>query len=391
MSDKKKIAFLVNSLGRGGAERVISRLSSYMKDYYDFCIIIFDSHTIAYDVDAEIVSLGTGEHTSRVLYLFEIISKGKKFQKEIAKRNIQCVVSFLVVPDLINILFNKTAKRLINIRVDLDQDLSYGVSSKIKHIIKKFLYKKADGAIVLSEKTKEQLINEYEFKNPIQTIYNPFDLKKIEEAVLSSEKYPGFTVVAMGRLDIQKGFIHLIRSIRYILDTIPDFKLIIMGDGGLRQTLQKEAQLCGIQDNICFMGNVDNPFSIIAKADLFVLSSLFEGFPNALVEAMSCGVPVISTDCETGPREILYNIPDMSVRAVGVECADYGVIVPSFNNKDTDSELDKKYHLLADAIKMMIDNKDMRIEYAHKAKERAQYYSTEKCVKNYIEFIDSYL
>lgn len=117
---------------------------------------------------------------------------------------------------------------------------------------------------------------------------------------------PGAKILlAVGRLDRQKGFAHLLTAFAEVGRTRPDWSLVILGDGPLRAEMQRQAESAGIAGRVLMPGYVGNVADWYARASLFVLSSLFEGFPNVLVEAMASGVPAVSFDCDTGPRDII--------------------------------------------------------------------------------------
>ncbi len=142
--------------------------------------------------------------------------------------------------------------------------------------------------------------------NPVITdeLYKMANKEIQEEWLERDKKIP--VITAMGRLTYQKGFDVLLHALSIVKQNM-DVKLIIIGDGELKSMLLNQAFKLRLQNNVKFLGFKENPYPYIKNSDLFVLSSRWEGSPNALTEALALGVPCVSTDCETGPREILQN------------------------------------------------------------------------------------
>lgn len=144
----------------------------------------------------------------------------------------------------------------------------------------------------------------------IQVIHNPVFSDDLDRLAAQEPSHPWFTpggppiVLAAGRLHRQKGFDTLIEAFARSRAQI-DCRLVILGEGADRPLLERHAEHLGLSYDIDLPGFCDNPFALMARAGAFVLSSRWEGFPNALVEAMACGAPVIATDCPSGPNEIL--------------------------------------------------------------------------------------
>ena len=132
-----------------------------------------------------------------------------------------------------------------------------------------------------------------------------------------------------------------------------------------------------LTDKVYLLGKKENPFAYISKADCFVFASNHEGFPNVLVEALACGLPIISTDCQSGPREILAPDRDVNFQLKEeIELAEYGILTPIKN-------LDK----LQEAMNLMINNESLRKKYQDKAKQRANDFRIDKIIKQYEEII----
>ena len=205
-------------------------------------------------------------------------------------------------------------------------------------------------------------------------IHNPFNIEMIEK--MSKEeieiKKKRFTFVTVGRLDKGKNHKLIIDAIRDI-----DADLWIIGDGELREELQRYVKELNLNDKVYLLGKKENPFAYISKADYFVFASNHEGFPNVLVEALACGLPIISTDCQSGPREILALNSDVSFQLKDkIELAEYGVLAPI-----------KNVGKLKEAMDLMINDEQIRTNYKEKAKQRANDFRIDKIIKQYEEII----
>ncbi|HJX85292.1 MAG TPA: glycosyltransferase, partial [Candidatus Angelobacter sp.] len=118
------------------------------------------------------------------------------------------------------------------------------------------------------------------------------------------------TLVAMGRLEFEKGFDLLLHAFGQLADRYPEWSLTIMGDGSLKKQLALQTEALHLTPRVHFAGNLPDPFPLLSQADLFVLPSRVEGFPNALCEAMAHGLPVVSFDCPSGPAQIIRHNVD---------------------------------------------------------------------------------
>ena len=147
-------------------------------------------------------------------------------------------------------------------------------------------------------------------RDRIHTVYNPVVSADLDRKARESPHHPWFddrpcpVILAIGRMKKVKDFSTLLRAFARLLDQRPA-RLIVLGEGRLRPSLQSQARELGIAERVDFPGFQENPYAFLGKADLFVLSSRHEALPTVLIEAMACGCPVVSTDCPSGPREIL--------------------------------------------------------------------------------------
>ena len=176
------------------------------------------------------------------------------------------------------------------------------------------LYHQANSIVAVSQGVAEDLRQLLDLTpNQVQVIYNPVVTSEIFLKAREPINHPWFEdnhsqpiILAVGRLNKEKDYPTLFRAFRLVRDSRP-CRLVILGEGEERQSLEQLSVRMGIKEDVYMPGFVDNPFAFMARASVFVLSSAWEGLPTVLIEALACGCPVVSTDCRSGPREILDN------------------------------------------------------------------------------------
>jgi glycosyltransferase involved in cell wall biosynthesis len=156
---------------------------------------------------------------------------------------------------------------------------------------------------------RNDLIENFDIQeDKIHVIPNPVDLHRIKGAAALEPDLLNrgrINIVAVGRLTHHKGFDLLLRAFKMALDKVPDLFLTILGGGGEENSLKGLAGELGVEDSVRFKGNRDNPFPYISQARIFVASSRYEGLPNAVLESLACGTPVLAFDCPGGTAEII--------------------------------------------------------------------------------------
>lgn len=279
------------------------------------------------------------------------------------------------------------------------------ISSKIffkNPIIKygfRLLYKaKKIIKIVCVSKENEEYLNSINIKNTI-TIYNFFDIKKLiklskkklekKEDLKIFQNKKNFFLINVARFgSIQKGQSFLIRVMKEVVSKNKNIKLLIIGwDSDEKNKYRALIKVLNLNKNITYLGKRNNVFPYLKKSNCFVLSSIFEGLPLVLIEALSCSIPIISTDCSTGPREILNNDLSFKKKIKYPYFSDYGILVKTFKRKYNFNELEnnklsKQEVMLKNIILKISRDKKLQNRYS-KGIKRALFFDKKIILKKW--------
>lgn len=387
----KKVAILVPYLGGGGAERVASNLLMHLpSEKYKKYLIVYDEKIMEYPYEGKLLSLDLESKKSIFGKMKNAFLRLKKIQKIKEEEEFDVVISFLESPNMINILTRVNDKAIISIRNYMSRSMS-GFYGNINKFISKKLYNKSDLITVVSNEIKEDMIKNFGAeKSKVKVIYNPYDLEKIE--YLSKEEIGKYehifenpTIINVGRLNEQKGQSYLIDIFNEVSKKNKKVNLVILGRGELEDKLKQKVKRYNLENRVFFLGFQQNPYKFIKRASAFVLTSLYEGFPNVLVEAMSCSTPVISTDCKSGPKEILINSKEYKQSNDVIRC-DYGILLPDICSNI--NNLDEIIQKSALEICNLLEDEALMTKYGNLAYERARDFRIESIVQEWIEIIE---
>ncbi|TSB48372.1 glycosyltransferase [Alkalicoccobacillus porphyridii] len=304
-----KIAFILYSLEGGGVERMTLHLAEGFlnKGYVVDLLVIQLKGEYVQDIPdgINIIDLNKSNLRSSVGAIRSYLKAEKPDTIISAKDYINSVVL------LANLLSGTKTKTIVSCRVNLTEQARREPSfNKVKRSVS-LLYRFATHIVGVSQGVADdiQRISKVPSKR-VHVIYNPVVTPALMQKGAEKVEHPWFSneyqvAVTVGRLHIQKDYQTLLQSMSYIEKKNSAFRLIIVGDGPEREQLIEQAHQLKVDHLVDFIGFRSNPYPYMKKAKLFVLSSAWEGFGNVLVEALAMGTPIVSTDCPSGPAEIL--------------------------------------------------------------------------------------
>ena len=389
-SVKPKLFLISPMLHQGGFERVCITTARLLEDVFDVSIVIFSDANIAYDITGlNIVNLDVPTKKGRINKAVNVLKRISALKKLIAKEDPTVVYSFGPTASLVNVLTKKKARTWVGLRNYTDLNFTRQMQLFVK---------RADAIICCSKEIEATVRSKYSFDNAY-TLYNLYDVEKIKE---DSEgeliEWPfgedkRHTIVAMGRDDDQKCYWHMIKAFKLAHDKVNEARLVILGAGSFDK-YKEMANALGLSDSIYFAGMRKDPYKFLKRSGIYLMTSYNEGFPNALVEGMSLGLATISTNCLTGPAEILLSADDMTVERADelIEAsgsylkADYGILIPLMgNNRDLDISNMSEEVICADALVELLKDDALYAEYGDRAKARAKDFTYDAYKKTFLD------
>jgi glycosyltransferase involved in cell wall biosynthesis len=368
---KIKVLFFISSLSGGGAERVMVDILSHIDKsrIEPTLVLLYPCDNSPYkeylpeDIKVVVVERKSDSFFSKIKQVADFI-------KTVHKEKPRVILSMLTHNNIMAV----SVRLIFRIKVIACEHIILSEFIKTRggekilwfpvSVLVKALYRFADRVIAVSNGIRSDLIEEFNVAaNKIQVIYNPVDINRITELSSVPPEHPFFksdvpVVVAVGRLVWQKGFDTLLRAFNLVIQEM-DARLIVIGEGLEKESLEQMVQDFGITDKAFLIGFQRNPYQFLSGADVFVLSSNFEGLPMVILEAIACGTPVIATDCKSGPREILQD-------------GKFGFLVPVGDER-----------ALSKAIVTLLKDRALREKFSRVARERTVDFSVDKIIKQY--------
>ena len=308
---RTRVALFITDMTGGGAERTLLNLAGELA-------------ARGYAVDVVLVQ-ARGDWLPKVPPTVRLVVLGAKhtmvslpaLTRYLRREKPAALLSFLNQPNVVAAWAKRLARTDTKIVISVHNTLSVesrnGANTRLKMMpffVKRF-YAWADEIVAVSRGVADDLAQMTRIpRERIQVIYNPHISPDVLERARDALAHPWFVpgappvVLAVGRLHPQKDFPTLLRAFAQVRRG-QNVRLLILGEGEDRGRLEALAAELGVAEDVCLPGFVSSPFAYMSRAALYVLSSRWEGLPSVLVEALACGCPVVSTDCPSGPRELL--------------------------------------------------------------------------------------
>ncbi len=320
MNKSKKIAFLLPDLEWGGLERVaVNLIKEFCRSDVNIDLVVASAKGVFLQEippQVKIINLQIPVEPRLKSTLRILFPLTNYLQKEKPAVLISHLFTCNVITIMAKMLAISSTKLMLVEHISLYQKQEKGsknIQDQLLPILMRWFYPSADKVVAVSQGLARELEDYLQLKSgTIDVIYNPvIDDQLVTKAQLSV-KHPWFNdktipiILGVGRLVPQKDFATLIKAFA-IVRKKQKARLVILGEGGLKDELLALVEGLNLTDDVAILDFVENPYAYMAKSAVFVLSSIAEGLPTVLIEAMAVGIPVISTNCPSGPVEILDN------------------------------------------------------------------------------------
>ncbi|ELS03856.1 glycosyltransferase [Xenococcus sp. PCC 7305] len=365
-----RITIVINSLSGGGAERAAVLLAEGLvtRDHQVSLVTIFPESTDFYQLSEQVtrVPLGIdGKSSNPIAAISNNLNRLRILRKSINSLEPDLVISYLYKTNVLTLLALIGSKCPVIV-----SEQNHPQSTKVSPVwnqLRSWVYPLASKVVSTSKGVDAY----FDWMPPAkrEVIYNPLAVtsQTAEDVAIPPEFNPEKQwLIAMGRLTEQKAFDVLLQAFARIAQQYSNWQLLILGEGELRGELEQLKTELGLGQQVVMPGLIANPFPLLRRGQLFVLSSRYEGFGNVIIEAMACGLPVISTDCPSGPSEIIQD--DIS-----------GLLVPVTN-----------VDALAQAMATLMSRPDKRQQFIEKAQQGLGRFELQNILDRWEELFMSY-
>lgn len=365
------ICILKESLAIGGSERSAANISKVLHNDHNVFLTLYDASNIKYSYSGRLIDLNLPPKPSLFGKVVNTFFRDVKLRKELKRNHIDILYSFTGIEN------RQTRYKYNVIKIISARDFGAMLTGYSKYRV---ALNNSDAMICNSEYIRNYYLSKYpKDTEKVYTVYNYIDIDEInrqaeesvELAYLNFLRKYTHTIVAVGRFCKEKGFEYLIKSFAQARTKNHNLGLVLIGNGDYRQKYLEIIEHFALQEHVFFTGFQENPYKYMALCSCFVLSSLSEGFPNVLAEAMALGLPVIAVNCYSGPAEILRKDKYYQEITDQYQECDFGIITPQITEKNNDIAIQK----LGEAINMLLLDKHKMNYYAKMARFRAKDFS----------------
>lgn len=366
---KKNILILLRHLTNGGIERLFINLANELSLKYNVIIIVSSKKNPDFKCNVKIIEIPNLDSDKlsikRIRYLKKVYNITHSLSGSISYNylNVASRYKDKVIISVHNMLTIKILEENDKICNNIAKK-KLNLEKRKKRIV--LANEFADTIICVSkELADEQNIYFGAIKRKIKVIYNFIDFQQIsKEKRLNKDKSK--IIITAGRLEKAKNQSSLIEAFQIVLKKHPQAKLWILGRGSEEENLKKLIRKLKLENNVFLLGFKQNIYECLKQADIFILTSKHEGFGNVIIEAMSCSLPVISTDCSAGPREIIAPDTDYRKKTNKIDKCEYGILIPPISDSDKDETN------IAQALLELLDSQKLEKYYQNQSLKRAK-------------------
>ncbi len=400
MDGKKKVLFIVSSLNYGGAQKVVSNISTSLPDYYEIDILLNSDENIQYPYKGRLISLDVKEPGKRdgIVYQFRVFCKRLRTIRRLKRMNrYDSVVSNLTSANVANILCRSYDCKTVITEVFMPSETPSFKENYIIGGLTTRYYNKADCVVAETKAIGDNLVRNHKVDiGKIYIIPNSIDTEEINrqaEREISEEEKSIFnhdkTFVTAGRMTYQKGQWHLIRAFSKVVQYDKEARLVIFGEGELKKYLSDLIKELKLEDNVLLYGFTDELDKYVGKCRAFVLPSMYEGMPTALLQAMAAGIPCITTDFFSGAREVLGDSQTPDEHIQETLFTDWGVLCPVFSGefREPCDDLEHAESLFADSMIRMLSDEELWMRYSEAARIRSLDFDNKNIIQKWMDVI----